>query len=82
LTVVDPTAIEQGAVARAVENAYPHAEAVALVMKAQITALNRVVIDQIAWNADPSSRAAQPDCSRLTCTARVKVSYAFVFAQR
>jgi len=77
LGVQDPGAVEQDATALATENALPVAQATAELMNAQISAVEHVIIEACAWNAAPDTRAPLPDVRRLTCTARVHVTYAF-----
>lgn len=77
LAVRDRQAVEQAAAALATENALPLAQAVAELMNAQITAVDHVAIEQCTWNADPDTKATLPDMRRITCTARVRVTYAF-----
>lgn len=73
--------VSDAAVARAVEKAYAGARAAAEVMDSQIYAVNSVELVGVAWNAAPGVASAQPDIRRLTCTATVKVGYAFTAAQ-
>lgn len=73
----DTTAVEEAAIARAIEKAYPSAKAAAQIMRGQIVAVDRVSVVDLTWNKAPDSQAVQPDIRRLTCTARVRVSYAF-----
>lgn len=75
LGVKDTEALRQSAIARALENAYPAAEGAARLMRTNIMAVEKVQIEDIEWNADPDSRSRQPDLHRVTCTARVRVTY-------
>ena len=75
LGVEERAPVEQAAIAMATENAYPHAEAVASVMTADIAAVEKVTVVDVAWNRDPATRTTQPDIRHVTCTAKVKVSY-------
>ncbi|MDQ1256960.1 MAG: hypothetical protein QG656_1560 [Candidatus Hydrogenedentes bacterium] len=77
LNVGNPKAIEQTAVGLATEDALPIAQATAELMNAQIAAVEHVDIEECVWNEDPEIKAAQPDMRRLTCTARVHITYAF-----
>lgn len=77
LEVADTDALAAQAVARAVENAYPPAEAAAAVLGAQLTVVRGVDVGEITWNAAPEYPAAEPNLRRVSCTARVQVSYAF-----
>lgn len=76
-SVQDKGAIERSAIALAVENALPAAQTVAEMMNAFIGAVDSVAIQECAWNAPPDTQAATPDMRRLTCTAHVRVTYAF-----
>ncbi|MBI4556865.1 MAG: SIMPL domain-containing protein [Candidatus Hydrogenedentes bacterium] len=69
--------IEQSAVQKAIENAYPTAEAAAQILRVQIVAVERVRISSLKWNVDPENRAMQPELRHATCTAVVMVFYTF-----
>ena len=73
----DSKAIELAAIARAVENAYYPAEAAADILRSRITSVDKVSIQQFAWNEEPDSAAAVPTIGKITCTAKVVVRYAF-----
>jgi uncharacterized protein YggE len=75
--VEDKESVENAAIARATEKAYVPAKAAALVMNGQIIAVDRVEVASIVWNKAPDVNAAQPDLQKLTCTAVVRISYAF-----
>ena len=77
LIVEDKEAIEAAAIARATEKAYAPAKAAAQVMSGQIIAVDKVAVTSLVWNKVPGVNATQPDLQKLTCTATVKVSYAF-----
>ncbi len=77
LGVQDPSAVEQAAVGLATENALPLAQAIAELMNSQIVAVDHVIVEECVWNADPDTKATLPDMRRITCTARVRVTYAF-----
>jgi len=77
LIVEDKEAIENAAIARATEKAYTPAKAAAQVMSGQIIAVDKVVVQSLVWNKAPGVNTTQPDLQKLTCTATVKVSYAF-----
>lgn len=81
LTAEDKESIEDAAIARATEKAYVPAKAAAHVMNGQVNAVDKVIIESLVWNKAPGVSAAQPDLQRLTCTATVRVSYAFSPAQ-
>jgi uncharacterized protein YggE len=77
LGVSDPAPFERSAIGRAVENAYPHAEAVTDVLGARIIAVQSVEVLDVRWNRDPEAKGAQPDVGRVTCTARVRLTYTY-----
>lgn len=72
-----PETLEQAAVARAMEQALPPAAGAAAIMRTQIASVESVEILSIAWNRDFRSKAPQPQVRRVTCTARVKVTYTY-----
>jgi len=76
--VDNPETLEQSAVTRAVELAYPNAEAAASILRGQITAVDQVAILSSEWNKISDDIAVQPDIRRVTCTARVRVTYTLV----
>ena len=77
LGVDDRKAVEHNAIALATENALPVAQSVADLMNAQIAAVDHVAIEEPVWNEPPDDRALLPDLWRMTCTARVHMTYAF-----
>lgn len=77
----NPAGTERAAVSQAVENAYPHAEAVAQTMRAQITAVESVQIDQVTWGENATLNPPGPDYRRLSCMAKVTVTYALSLTQ-
>ena len=81
LGATDADAVKEAAIARAIEKAYPAGKAAAQIMNGQVVAVDRVVILGTQWNAAPDTRATQPDIRRITCTAKVKVIYAFAATQ-
>jgi len=77
LSVDDKESIEDAAIASATEKAYAPAKAAAQVMNAQIIAVDQVSVESLTWNNAPGVSATQPDLRKLTCMAKVKVTYAF-----
>jgi len=77
LGVDDKESIEAAAIGRATEKAYMPAKAAAQVMNGQIVAVDTVSVYSLVWNKAPDVLATQPDLKKLTCTATVKVTYAF-----
>ena len=83
-TVVGPTlgiddaqTVEDAAVARAIEKAYPRGRAAAQIMNGQIVAVETVNIQYVTWNTKSGPNESQPDLRRLVCTASVRVTYTF-----
>lgn len=72
-----PAAVEQAAVGRAIEMAYPNAEAAAAIMRGQILAVDRVTILSVTWGKAAEQASTQSDVRRVACTAKVRVTYAF-----
>jgi len=81
LGVTDADAVEEAAIARAIEKAYPAGKAAAQTMNGQVVAVDKVTILGTEWNASPDTKATQPDIRSMTCTTQVKVVYAFAAAQ-
>lgn len=77
LFVEEKDSVENAAIARATEKAYVPAKAAAQVMNGQVIAVDRVEVVSIIWNKAPDVTAVQPDLQKLTCTAVVRISYAF-----
>lgn len=77
LGVADPGARERAVIVRAVEKAYPAAEAVAGAMRAHVVQVSSVRVEEVVWNQDPEWKGFRPDNRFLICTARVRVSYTF-----
>lgn len=79
----DPSRAEQAAIARAVEAAYPPAEAVANITRTDIVAVDEVRVTRVAWHAagTPPAAGKEPeparDIRRIACTAWVEVVYTF-----
>lgn len=77
----DPESVEQSAIVRATEQAYPAAKAIAGVMKGQILAVDHVSVQSVTWNTSPKDNDPQPELRKLVCTAKVRVIYAFAPTQ-
>ncbi|MCP4644921.1 MAG: hypothetical protein GY851_31055 [bacterium] len=71
-------AVEQMAVAKAIENAYTPAEGAAAIMRSQVISVERVTIDGISWTAPLEPGLPSPGPSKALCTADVTVTYAFL----
>jgi len=82
----DVSRAEQGAIARAVEAAYPPAEAVAQITRTDIVAVDEVRVARVAWHeagkppGDNEELAPPRDIRRIACTAWVEVVYTFAVA--
>ena len=63
------------AVTLATENAYPPADAAASALKSGIYSVDSVQVIEVLWNR-PGELEAAPNIRQISCTARVKVSYA------
>lgn len=70
----DPEVTMTEAVARATENAYPPAEAVAMSVKTNIYAVDRVDVVSIEWEQQPKGQVTE--VPQIGCTATVQVTYA------
>ena len=66
-------AVEMAAVARATENAYPPAEAVAQAVKSSIIAIESVEVVDLEWQQQPDKQFGE--VPQLGCLARVRVTY-------
>ncbi len=78
LALEDTEPIERKALAAAVANAYPAAEAVAQSMRAEVVAVDRVRILDVTWNGAPlPKKDPLPTLRSIICTARVRVAYVF-----
>jgi len=75
LGVENTESIEEAAIGRATEKAYPAARAVAQILNGQIVAVDRVSIESVLWNNAPDTNASLPSIRRIACTARVQVTY-------
>jgi len=73
----DEQRIEQQAVARATENALYKADAVASIMQSQIIAVQHVEIREVSWDSTSERVDTVPDIRRISCEARVLVSYLY-----
>ena len=67
--------IEQSALTRAMENAYPLAQRAAAEMQSTVTSVQEADIAEVIWNDDPNWRGPQPEYGRVTCTVRVRMVY-------
>lgn len=66
-------AVEAGVVARATEQAYLPAEAVAVAVKSGIFAIDSVEVLELVWEQQPDEQVS--DVPQMGCRARVKVVY-------
>ena len=74
LVANDPESIMTEAVAHATENAYPPAEAVAMAVKTNIYAVDRVEVLSIEWVQRPEGQTTE--VPQIACLAKVQVTYA------
>ena len=77
LDVEDRKGTESTAIGMATRDALPAAQSLAEIMSAHVVAVERVVIQECSWNDPPELRFPLPNLGRLTCTARVRVTYSF-----
>ncbi len=77
LELDDRRSVEQTAQERAIENALAPAQSAAELMDAEIIAVDRIDMGDCVWNEDPARRTRLPTMRRLTCSARVRVTYTF-----
>ncbi len=73
-TAGDPETVMGEAVARATENAYPPAEAVAIAVKTNIYAVDKVEVLSIEWEQNPENQTTE--VLQIACKATVQVTYA------
>ena len=73
----DTDSLARNAVARAVENAYPLAESTAELMQSRISAVDSVEVLEIRWERIVEGEEETVLRDRITCTAQVRVTYAF-----
>jgi uncharacterized protein YggE len=75
LGVNDRERIEQSALTRAMEGAYPLAQRAASEMNSAVTSVYEADIVSVTWNNDPNWRGPQPEFGRVTCTIEVRMAY-------
>lgn len=80
-SVASAPAIVRAAAAKATENAYPVAEAIAAELKTAVFSVSSVSVVETTWNAAPEMRGTTPTIRKLTCTVRVRVAYELNQAQ-
>jgi len=74
LGVFDPQLTEKSVIAKAIEAAYPHADAVAETLRVRIIAVHKVTIQDVTWqNKGESSLPFR--FTQLACRAKVCVTY-------
>lgn len=74
--LADKASVEQTAVSRAMEEAYPLAHSAAQLMQGGIRAVDHVEIQEISWER-PMRATEEALQERMICVARVRVTYAF-----
>lgn len=78
--VFDPMPIEQAAIGKAVEAAYPHGEAAAQIMRARIVAVQHVSVEEVVWSSQNAEAQMGFGLKGLGCRAQVRVTYVFNIA--
>lgn len=66
-------AVEAEVIARATENAFPHAEAISDALKSTIFAIEKVEILEVSWDQHPEEQYGET--AQIACTAKVEVTY-------
>ncbi|HNR30197.1 MAG TPA: SIMPL domain-containing protein [Candidatus Hydrogenedentes bacterium] len=74
-TMQNPDTLIRSAVAKATEQAYPTAEAVAAALKTGIYAVSAVNVVEVSWDQAEEVRGIQPTLRQVSCTVRVRVVY-------
>ncbi len=67
--------LARSAVAAAVEQAYPKADAVAGILKSTVYAVDTIEIGDVTFNQALDTRWEEPNLRQISCSARVKVTY-------
>jgi len=73
----DKTPYTESAVSQALKKTLPIAEASAAMMNAQILYVSHADVTEVRWDVDERLRASVAPIGQLTCTANVRVIYAF-----
>ncbi len=68
--------LEQAALGKAVEAAYPHGEGIADILLSQIVSVEQVRVAQVAWDKPTEAKTPKQDLRRSVCTVSVRVTYA------
>jgi len=76
LKPADPNAMTSSAVTLATENAYLPAAAAASALKSGIYGVDKVEVLEVVWNQPQDPMDIMPNLGQVSCTARVKVTYA------
>lgn len=71
----------QSAVTASTENAYPAGEAIARTLNSSIYAVESVQVLEVLWNEPLEYQGVEPTLRQMSCTARVRVTYALRGAQ-
>lgn len=75
LIVEDSDLFEQQTLKRATENALYKADAVAQILNTRIYEVRSVEIQELRWHLDKKDPKTAPGLDRLTCTAKVSLTY-------
>ncbi len=76
LKPADPDSMTSHAVTLATENAYLAASAAAGALKSGIYGVDKVEVLEVNWNQPQDPMDIMPNLAQVSCTARVKVTYA------
>lgn len=75
LQPADREGMIRAAIIAATENAYPAGDALAFALKSAVYAVDRVQVNEIAWNDAGEDGRFHPSAKAVSCTARVTVLY-------
>ena len=75
LIVKDADLFEQETLKRATENALYKADAIAQILNTQIYEVKSVEVQELLWNTDTNNTDTAPGIDRLTCSAKVSLTY-------
>ncbi|MBI2433822.1 MAG: hypothetical protein HYV26_13225 [Candidatus Hydrogenedentes bacterium] len=76
LDTTERQALQQSALSTATEYAYPAAESIAKTLNSSIWAVETVQVLEVLWNQPLEFQGVEPTIRQLSCTAKVRVTYA------
>lgn len=79
--VDDKEALIRNAATQATTNAYPAGDAIALALSGRIEYVEMVKVNEIVWNRKFEDKVIEPNLKQVSCTAKVRVTYAVRVAQ-